>query len=358
MFVLTKLFITQNEDKRMKKMMYLIAALVIFIQINGCTDKKTDAKSMEQLYSENGVPVKVQTISEKPITFAQNFNAVLTGYKESNASSMLADKVETIHFQVGDKVEKDNVVISFPTDSPGAKYYQVKVAYQHAETTLKRMKTLYESGGISLQEYENTKTQYEVSKANWDAVSQSVNVLAPISGVISRMDVQETENVQAGDKLFTVSQTQKLKAKLWIAENQIGSFHKGNTASATWNGIELSGNVVQVDMSMNSQNQAFGVVVEFSNPDLKVKSGVNAQVSIYSAKGKNGVVIDGKDIVQQDDKYLVYIIEGETAQAREIKTGKLLGLDVEITSGLNPGDIMITEGQLLLKNGSKIKIIN
>jgi len=292
----------------MKKTLVLLAALLIFVQLNGCSDKKTDAKSMEQPYEENGVPVKVQTVEEKPLTFAQNFHAVLTGYKESNASSMLNDKVETIHSQVGDRVEKDDVVISFPTDNPGAQFSQAKVAYQHAEATLNRMKTLYESGGISLQEYENTKTQYEVSKANWEAVSQSVNVLAPISGVISQMDVQETDNVHPDDKLFTVSQTQRLKAKLWVAENLIGSISKGRNATATWNEIELAGKVVQVDMSMNSQTQAFGVVVEFSNPNQKVKSGVNAEIAIETGQGGNAIIIDRKNIVKQDEQKLRMVL--------------------------------------------------
>ena len=93
-------------------------------------------------------------------------------------------------------------------------------------------------------------------------------------------------------------------------------------------------------------------------PCQKVKSGVNAQVSIYGGKGESGVVIDRKNIIKQNDKSLVYVAKGETAQARQVSTGKLLGLDVEITAGLNPGDVIITEGQLLLKDGSKIRVVN
>ena len=199
----------------MKKALLLISSLGIIVQFfAGCTGKKQDAKSMEQLYKENGVPVKVKTVVDRPFTTEHVFHAVLTGIKESTAGAAVADKVEKIHFKVGDRVEKDQVVISFPIDNPAAQYNQAKVAFEHAKSTLQRMKNLYENGGISLQEYENTKTQFQVTKANWQAVQQSVKVKAPISGIITQIDVQESDNVRREDKLFTVSQTHRLKARL------------------------------------------------------------------------------------------------------------------------------------------------
>ena len=84
----------------------------------------------------------------------------MSGIKESNASAMVSDKVDKIHYRVGDKVRKDAVVVSFPTDNPAAHYYKAKVGFEHAQATLKRMQKLHENGGISLQDYENTRTHY------------------------------------------------------------------------------------------------------------------------------------------------------------------------------------------------------
>ncbi|MBN2009999.1 efflux RND transporter periplasmic adaptor subunit [candidate division KSB1 bacterium] len=327
------------------------------LMMSGCTKEQTQAKSMEQLHEENGIPVRVESVVQKPLTSEHTYFAVLTGILESTASAHVGDKVDKILYRVGDSVQKDAVVITFPTDNPAAQYYQAKVGYEHAEATVKRMENLFNNGGISQQEYENARTQYMVSKANWDAVKQAVKVQAPISGTITSINVQESDNVHSGDALFTISQTSKLKAKLWVPESQIHDVAIGNPTTATWNGITLEGTVTQVDMSLNTKQQAFGVAVEFENPDQKVMSGVNAEIEIIAAANRSAVVIERKNIVMKDNRAYVFVADKGAAVAREITIGKELGLDVEVKSGLRPGDSLITEGQMLLSNGTKINII-
>ena len=220
------------------------------------------------------------------------------------------------------------------------------------------MENLYQSGGISLQEFENTRPQLEVSRANWQAVQRAVEVKAPISGTITRINVQETDNVQPGDNLFTVSQTRKLKARLWVSEKQIASIQKSDKAVALWQGIELSGSVAQVDLSMDSKKQAFGVVVEFSNGDQKVKSGVNAQIQIKSAEIVTGILVERKNVTRLGDQLFVHVISDDIAHIRTVETGRDLGLDLEVTSGLELGEQLVTQGQLLLKEGDKVRVIN
>jgi membrane fusion protein (multidrug efflux system) len=335
-------------------LLLMVVSMVIFSR---CSNSKIEAKSMEQLYKENGIPVKVQVIKPRPFVVEETYPAVLSGINESSASAMVTDKVDKIHFKVGDSVSKDAVVVTFPTDNPGAQYFQAKVAFEHAESTLRRMQNLYDNGGISLQELENTKTQFNVTKANWEAVSQAVKVRAPISGIITQIDVHESDNVTPGTRLFTVSQLQKLKAKLWVPESQISKMRAGNKATATWGDTVLEGKVSQVDISLNTKQQAFGVMLEFENPKQAVPSGVNADIVIQAGNERQAIIIDRKNIIKQDQKNIVYVAANGMAQEREIQLGAASGLDIEVLSGLNAGDLLIVEGQHLLKNGDKIRVI-
>lgn len=342
----------------MKRILFLnLIAFILYINFAGCSKDKSTAKSMDQLHQENGVPVRIETIQTKPFATKNSFHAVLTGIQESTANAMIADKVERILKNVGDRVEKDEVVITFPTENPAAQYYQAKVAFEHATSTLERMKNLYENGGISLQDFENAKTQYKVTEANWNAVKQTVRVQAPIKGIISSIKVQESDNVKPGDALFTVSQTQQLKTKLWVSEEQIQDFKPGNQAIALWNGIELAGKVMQVDMSLNSKMQAFGVAIDFENRDFKVMSGINAEVTVFSQRESAAIVIERKNVIQKDNRAYVYVAEEGVAKLREIQTGKTQDLDIVVLAGLAPGEKIITQGQMLLQDNSKIKII-
>ena len=106
----------------------IIAILAVVIpMVIGCTGEEKSSKSMEQIYKEDGIPVKVQTVKSSEFFMEHSFHGILTGFQESNASAALADKIEKVHYRVGDQVQKDAVVISFPIDNPAAQYYQAKV---------------------------------------------------------------------------------------------------------------------------------------------------------------------------------------------------------------------------------------
>ena len=341
---------------RLSTMLLLLGAGLLSV-LAGCGGGETESKSMEQIHAEEGVPVRVETVSLEPFTIEHIYNGVLTGELESSAKSKVSDAVAKVYFEVGNRVTEGAVVLTFPTDNPSAQYFQAKVSYENATSTLERMETLFKDGGISKQDLDNTRTMYEVAKANWDAAQQAVRVRAPLSGIITQLNVRESDNVEPGDVLFKVSRPGRLKARLWVPESQIADMVVGADATATWGRAVLDGEVAQVDMSLNSEKQAFGVLVEFGNPDLAVMSGVNAEIMVMIPTGRSAIVINRRTVFREDSRYFVYLVGSSTARKREVILGRAQGLDVEIVSGLDPGDIIITEGQMLLEEGTKLNIV-
>lgn len=332
-----------------------ILALTVLL-ITGCGDE-IETKNMEQIYAEEGVPVRVETIHQGSFSSSVEYQAVLTGIKESSAYAVIDDKIDKINCKVGDYVEKDAVVLTFPTDNPSAQYYQAKVNFENARAAFERMKNYYEVGGLSRQDFDNAQASYEVAKANWDAVRQSVLVRAPIGGIVTRINLRETENAHKDDELFAISQVDRLKARIWVSDKQICSVAKGQKAFAKWNDISLEGEVVQVDLSMNRERQAFGVVVEFANPDMAIRCGVTATIEIETYQDLAAIAIERKNVSKQDTVYYVYVHNGGAAHKRPVTLGRSSETRVEILTGLHPGDELITEGQMHLDDGTKVKII-
>ena len=341
----------------MKKIIPILLGLVaLTIVIVGCGNEE-EAKSMEQIYSEEGVPVRTESLTLSEFSTLREYNAVLTGIRESSAYAMISDKIDKIHFKVGDYVEKDQIVLSFPTDNPSAQYYQAKVTFENAKVTFNRMENYYKTGGLSKQSYDDARAGYEVAEANWNAVKQAVKVKAPISGVVTRLNVQETDNVEKDDELFVISQVDRLKAKLWVPEKEIAEYKKGQKVTAEWGGKTIEGEIAQVDMSMNVQKQAFGVVVEFENPGILMNFGVTANVKVETYSNPGVIVVERKNIHKVGDKSYVFVLNSEHAKKRAVVLGRGSDLDVEIIEGLNPGEKLITEGQLLLEDGTKVRVV-
>jgi len=341
----------------MKKIitLFILSGLTAFAA--GCGKKAVESKSMDTIYKESGVPVTVQTLQNGEFRSDCLFHSELTGLEETTAYAAVNDKVEKILFSVGDRIAQDEIVITFPTDNPATPYYQTKTALDHAQTTLARIKNLYESGGISLQEYENTKTQYEVTKANWDAVQRAVRVKAPIGGVITRMDVQKSDNVKSGDPLFTVANTRTLKAEVWATEGQATGISKGDRADAVWRDVTIHGRVVQADLSLDTKKKAFGLVIEFDNPGGRMKAGVNSEIHVHAGKNSQAMIIDRKNVRTEGDSTFVFIANDSLAVKQPVLLGRRQEMNIEVIRGLEPGDRLITTGQMLLENNTKIRIV-
>jgi membrane fusion protein (multidrug efflux system) len=336
----------------------LLVLMLPVLLLSGCGSQHEEAKSMEQIYSEEGVPVKTEKIELTSFADRRSFNAVLSGIEESSAYAMISDKIEKVHAKVGDSVKRDDVIVSFPTDNPAAQYYQAKVSYENAAAGYRRMESLFETGGISQQELDNAKTSYQVAQANWDAVQQAVLVRAPISGVLTKVNVRESDNVHPDDELFTVSRVDKLKAKIWVSDKDIRSFKNGAPAHATWNDVEISGKVVQVDMSVNQERQAFGVTVELENPDKIPLTGVVAVVSVDLHSNPQAIVVERKNVLKEGERTYVFVAEEGAARKKFVVLNSSRGFDVEVLEGLAPGDELIVEGQMHLQDGAKIRITN
>ena len=110
-------------------------------------------------------------------------------------------------------------------------------------------------------------------------------------------------------------------------------------------------------MALNHDMQAFGVVVELGNPKNGMRIGVTADVSINTYRNPQALVVERKDIFKESDKNFVYVVNNGTAEKREVIPGGQQGLAVEIIEGLSVGEELVVEGQMLLEEGGKIKIV-
>ena len=319
------------------------------------TKKSAEAKSMEQIHQAEGVPVKIRELKPEPFTVSLKFPASIRARSESNATASLTDVVRNIYFNVGDYVEKDQVVLTFSKDNPT--YQQALSGYENAEATFKRSQNLYDNKGISQQNYDNAKTQYEIARANRKAADDMVNVKAPISGYITHLAVQVTDNRESGNPLFTVSNLELMEAKIWVSASEIGDIQKGQRAEVEWLGKKIEGVVNRVNLIMDAEKKAFQVSAEFRNPKRLLTSGITADVSVETYVKPGAIVVSRKDLVREGDKYFAFVAKDGKAVRRELAIGKGEGFSLEILSGLAPGDQLISEGAHHVSDGAKIQMV-
>ncbi len=333
----------------------LVAAALAF---SGCSRQKdAQAAGIEAIQKQDGVPVNVRRIEPEDFRRYLSFTATLSGAEESTATSLLTDEVAGVLYEVGDYVKQGATVVVFPPDSPSLNYEQARVRFESARQAFERVRKLYDQDGISRQAYDDARTQYEIARANWDSIQQITEVQAPISGYITRINVLESDNVEPGDPLFTVSDYRSMKSTVWLTDRQISEVRVGEHATATWQEKMLEGKVIQVDLAMDQKRKAFAAKVRFDNPDRTVQSGVTATVKIQSYRNEQALVLDSREIVRDSDGSFVYVLDGNTVQRRPVRLGKQEGLSFEVVDGLESGEQIVTNGIDQVHDGSLVNVV-
>jgi RND family efflux transporter MFP subunit len=336
-----------------RKLAFWVFFAAVVLVFSACSkNTEGDLKSMEQIHEEEGIPVVLREMRPAVFTTFLKYPAAFMARSESTAKADLSDVVRVVHVKLGDTVDKDDVIITFSLDNPN--YQQAKASYENAEATYKRTQSLFSSNGVSRQNLDNAKTQYELARANFKAIDDAINVKAPIGGIITRLDVRATENVQSGTVLFTVSNLDRIEARIWVSARDIGFIKDGMPVMTEWLDQTIPGEVIQVNMIMDTEKKAFLVLAEFRNAERLLTSGMSLDATLETYKNEEALYIHRKELVTEDGVSCVYISLNDKAQRRAVTIGRSQGLFLEITQGIAPGDFLISEGSQLVQDGSKV----
>jgi len=348
-----------GDDGNRPAIRIIIACLLIFTLIlTACGGKeKVKPANMEEIHREQGVPVRVQEIQPTEFIKEIDYTITVSGLKETRVFAKVSDQVTRIRYGLGQFVSQNQVVIDFPENNAQASYHQAQAAFNLAEQTWNRMQTLYETGGISKQDLDGAETQFKVAQANWDAVQQAVYVRAPITGMITDINVRELQKVNPGDYLFTISQLNKLHGRIWITENDINTIPKNAPVIFKWNDIQKNGKITSIGLSLNTDFNAFGADVEIDNADFAVRSGVTGKVGVVVYRNTKAIVVPRRVVSRDPDgQYYVYVGKDFTAKRQNVKISNESELNYEISEGLVAGDILIVEGLNLISDGVKVNV--
>ncbi|AEF84935.1 efflux transporter, RND family, MFP subunit [Treponema primitia ZAS-2] len=362
----------------MRNAFLLIPALAVLLAAcSAGKDNLAEAKSMEQLYSENGFPVRVRRLEPEDFSVYLKYPTVLDAQSESTAYASLSDVVRNIAVKVGDQVKQDQVILSFSENNRTLQ--QARLSYENAEAAYKRSEVLYATSDISRQDFDNSRMQYELARASLDAARDMIYVKAPIAGTLIHLNVRATENVNPGTPLFTVSNQNGLVTRFYVGVNEINLIKNGarvyidglesvDISNFNWKlnsqQVTFDGRVSQVALLMDSRKRAFPVSAFFDITDLMALnqarpfiSGMSIDIVVETYRNEKALVVSRKELLKTDSGYAAYVARDNKAQRVDVQVGHERGLDFEITGGLESGDLLIYDGIQSLSDNIKLNIV-
>ena len=347
--------------KTTTKTIITISALSLLLV--GCGEAKKEAQTekkvttIEEIQKVKGKPARVVKASTIKLTDVRSFSGTIEGSQQTNAVAKLGDPIAKINVRVGSKVRKDQVLAEFAFTGDNTAYQQAKANIELQEKTLARTKEVQAKGGVSQQTVDQQETQLNVAKMNLEAARRATLVLAPSSGTVTEVKFKVGEVPGVGGAMFTIANLDKVILKLNVTSSEIGFFKKGAKATIDLNGEKLQGEVTLIPLAADKTTRFFPVEVTFKNSNRKLLPGMYLTAKL-DAREVTGVTVPTEAIVYGNGVNAVWTVDkAGNAKRKIVQLGVQTKNNIQITEGINEGDIVMVEGQNRMNDGDKVLIV-
>ncbi|MBR1738244.1 MAG: efflux RND transporter periplasmic adaptor subunit [Firmicutes bacterium] len=185
-------------------------------------------------------------------------------------------------------------------------------------------------------------------------------VRAPISGTITNKNISASNMVSAASAPFTIVDMSSVTVDVNVSEKLINFITVGQEVDVTIGTIgddTIKGKIKNISPATDNTS-TYPVKIEIDNKDGKIKPGMFAEIKFKLQESNNAIVVPRNTVINKDGEYYVYVIENGLAKKTDVTVGIDNGVDIEITSGLNEGDEVVTTGQTYVTDGEGVRIIN
>lgn len=350
-----------------KTLIYIIvAAVLIGLAAWKITDnkKKQETEVKEVAKQVDKINVNVVTVSRENINTDYSANGTFIPKQESNQSSEIAGRIVSVFVKEGSRVGAGQVLATIKRDAIEVDVTQAQNNLQNAIADNQRYENAFKTGGVTKQQLDNSRLQLKNMQAAVRAQGVKVNdtsIRAGISGIINKKMVEPGMVVSPGTALFEIVNINSLKLSVLVDESQIGRIQLGQEVAINVNVLpeESFGGRITFIAPKSDASLNFPVEIEVQNRG-NLKAGMYATALFKTNNGaetQNMLTVPAEAFANGVSSGQIFIVQNGTAKMITVKTGKVYGDKVQIISGLNDGEQVITSGQINLDNGSKINIV-
>jgi HlyD family secretion protein len=326
-----------------------------------------------------GEKVEVALVKKGNITSKVTASGELRAKAQVDISAETIARVEKIYQNEGDFVKKGDLLIELDDIQADATRKLALAQYEQAEQDLERAQKLLEKELISQESFERIELSYKTAKASYEQALDAyrkTRIHAPISGRIMKINVEEGETAvmgalnYGGTVMMTVADMSVVIAVVTIDETDVPDVAVGQVAEVVADALPdtvFPGVVVKVGlMPITSQLTTdkvtdFEVEIELNVFSPLLRPGMNVKSDITTNEKTDVLTIpiqaSGKRKINGETAQTVFIVKDGEAQLTEISTGVSSDQDIEIASGVEEGDTVITGPYRVLsklKDGQKV----
>lgn len=337
----------------------LICALLLGFSSSAvlAEEKKADPAAQAK---PQGLPV--ETIQTATTLIRDELTATGTLYSNESVVivSEIAGKVTQLAFDDGEAVTAGQVLLQLEQSVLNAEKDRAQASLNLSESNIKRAERLLQEQAISERERDEAYAMWLLDEANLklaEAQLAKTVIRAPFSGLLGLRKVSIGEYLQPGEAIVNLDDIDPIKVDFRVPEvfaHQLKAGQKIQMSVDAVPGETFTGEVDAIDPQIDINGRSVLLRAKVVQRQGPLRPGMFARVTLVLAERPNALVIPEEALIPKGDQKMVYKIVDGTVVAAPVTTGLRTRGQVEIVQGLEPGETVITAGQIKVRPGMPV----
>jgi RND family efflux transporter MFP subunit len=347
------------------------------LALPGCGGEEPDAAPVLR-------PVRAQQIYSTGGSRARSFSGSSRAGVETRLSFKVGGTLQRLAVKVGDEVAAGALIAEIDPKDYRLRLEEADASLKRQQAQLRsytasyeRIRGLYENGHTSLNELDQARASFETAQAAVRSSEkalelarsqlESTTLTAPVPGSIADVDVEANENVQPGQVVAVLTSGSQPEVEVSVPENLITQIREGASVQVTFDAIpdrRFAATVTEVAVAAMGVATTFPVTVRLQESDDAIRPGMAAEVSFSfeSSGDRERILVPPSAVGEDREGRFVFVVTGVadgvgTAARRTVEVGELTGEGLEVVSGLENGDLLVTAGVTKLADGRQVKLL-
>lgn len=359
----------------------ILVCLASLLAVAGCS-KRQDSQAAQAV----PVPVVVATVVQKTVPVQVRAIGSVESYSTVAIKSQISGEVTAVHFREGQDVRKGNLLFSIDRRPFEAALQQAeanlardRALAEGARVELNRYTKLVEAGVVAQEQYDHFRTQAgaadaavradlaAVEKAKLDL--QYCSIYSPIDGRTGSLMVHAGNLVKANDVpvLVVINQINPIYVNFALPEQYLADVKKYMAAGTLKVRAVIpddpqrpeQGTLSFIDNAVDSATGTIHMKATFANRERRLWPGLFVNVVLTLTAQPNAIVVPAPALQTGQSGQYVYVVKSDnTVESRLVVPGKTVNNETVIEKGLQPGEVVVTDGQIRLVPKAKVVIKN
>jgi membrane fusion protein (multidrug efflux system) len=345
------------------RLKYLAGYALLIAFIAACTTQAAESPKLPATVVFKGIPVDAAIVTPGKLSDQLVVTGTILANQEVSLVSELTRKITGIYVREGSMVKKGAVLFELDRADLLAQLERLQQQEKLALLNETRLKDLIAKEAIAQQDYDEASTNLRVLQAQireLHVMIDKTRITAPFNGQIGMINIHQGAVVSVNTVLAELEDNSVVKVEFAVPEKYTNIIHIGSEERFTTpaNEREYKTRIVAKAASLSTDTRTLTVRGVVENPEGRLLPGQSARINLSLSTSSTALAVSSHALIPSPGGYTVFVSRKNTAAPIPVQIGQRSTGTVEIVSGLNPGDTVITSNLLRLGAGTPVDLIS